>query len=56
MVRSRAQRGVSNHATRIELAAILRDASLRDAPQDEDSGNSQGYPRMASYCGSSLVW
>jgi hypothetical protein len=35
MVRSVAQRRVSNHGSRFGLAAILRDAVLRTAPQDE---------------------
>jgi hypothetical protein len=34
MVRSAAKLRVSNHEAPV-LAAILRDASLRDAPQDE---------------------
>ena len=42
MVRSASLR-VSNHEA--EHAAILRDASLRDAPQDEDSGRKRIWSR-----------
>src|ERR1043165_4387966 len=47
MVRSRAQRGVSNHGQ--ELRAILRDARLTLAPQDEvrSEWNSALPPRVA---------